>query len=319
MGVDSHKVVSIFFDTLSCVIGFKVKNKRLYIPTLALEDISCGFTVVSGQVLGAEGLVPLICRFSGSSYPHPLHGDLSSPRRSVIFSPFSTKHLTSMNLSINNESTPTTSLSALRNTQRAPKSCRNCAARKVRCDKSIPCLRCIRRGESESCIRETVIVRGQVTIGKNDGSLMTYDELARENARLRKALADMGKTEDASRRAQRSGDNDLYYEKAFFQASAGSAREPVGLMKEEDILLPGISCSDALIRHDEAWNSWVHYALEYPRFAREHSNFMASLDKGATLQSMDPSWLAIYFAVITVRSSCPTSITSLTQVTRLHY
>jgi hypothetical protein len=224
-----------------------------------------------------------------------------------------------MNLSINNESTPIISLSALRNTQRAPKSCRNCAARKVRCDKSIPCLRCIRRGESESCIRETVIVRGQVTTGKNDGSLVTYDELVRANARLREALADMTKTEDTPRRAQRSDNNDLYYEKAFFQASADSAREPVALMKEEDILLPEISCSDALIRHDEAWNSWVHYALEYPRFALEHSIFMANLDKGITLQSMDPSWLAIYFAVITVGPSCPASITSLTRVIRLHY
>jgi hypothetical protein len=50
----------------------------------------------------------------------------------------------------------------LRTTQRAPRSCRSCASRKVKCDKAVPCSTCIKRGEADACVREVVIVRGEV-------------------------------------------------------------------------------------------------------------------------------------------------------------
>lgn len=50
----------------------------------------------------------------------------------------------------------------LRTTQRAPRSCRSCSSRKVKCDKAVPCSTCIKRGEADACVREVVIVRGEV-------------------------------------------------------------------------------------------------------------------------------------------------------------
>ncbi|KAK1995201.1 hypothetical protein LX36DRAFT_172637 [Colletotrichum falcatum] len=77
----------------------------------------------------------------------------------------------------------------LRTTQRAPRSCLPCASRKVKCDKASPCLRCIRRGDADKRVRETVIIRGQVTRGKGPADTPTYEYLMRENERLRNALA----------------------------------------------------------------------------------------------------------------------------------
>lgn len=50
----------------------------------------------------------------------------------------------------------------LRTTQQAPRSCRSCASRKVKCDKVVPCSTCIKRGEADVYVREVVIVRGEV-------------------------------------------------------------------------------------------------------------------------------------------------------------
>ncbi|KAF2111250.1 hypothetical protein BDV96DRAFT_189630 [Lophiotrema nucula] len=190
------------------------------------------------------------------------------------------------------------SLRALRTTQRAPKSCRNCAARKVRCDKSIPCSRCIKRGEADSCGRETVIVRGQATTRSDDVGTLTYDELARENTRLREALSEANDPVQSSHHQALPPTDDDYYEGAFFRASIAPTHQPAILMTEIDVLLPSISCSSALIEHDEKWNSWVHYALEYPKFAQEHMQFLSDIQNGISLGSMEASWLAIYFAVI---------------------
>lgn len=54
--------------------------------------------------------------------------------------------------------------SMMRRTQRAPRRCQECSARKIRCNKVIPCEPCIRRGQAARCTRETVIVRGRVTL-----------------------------------------------------------------------------------------------------------------------------------------------------------
>ena len=53
---------------------------------------------------------------------------------------------------------------ALRTTQRAPKSCVSCKARKVRCDRNIPCKQCVRRGTASDCTREVVVVRGKIVV-----------------------------------------------------------------------------------------------------------------------------------------------------------
>lgn len=52
----------------------------------------------------------------------------------------------------------------MRETQRVPRTCIQCARRKVKCSKKIPCDACIRRGESAACAREVVKVHGKVTV-----------------------------------------------------------------------------------------------------------------------------------------------------------
>ncbi|KAK1687495.1 hypothetical protein BDP55DRAFT_630687 [Colletotrichum godetiae] len=63
--------------------------------------------------------------------------------------------------------------------------------------------------------------------------------------------------------------------------------------------IPCRKSSELLIAYDKKWNSWVHYALEYPEFEREHAHFMNSLESGAILSDCDPGWLSVYFSVIT--------------------
>jgi hypothetical protein len=78
-----------------------------------------------------------------------------------------------------------TSIAPIRTTQRPPRSCIPCSPRKVRCDKSVPCGTCIRRGHPEACNRELVIIRGEVTSYRDFPQLATYEELKSENERLR--------------------------------------------------------------------------------------------------------------------------------------
>lgn len=77
----------------------------------------------------------------------------------------------------------------------------------------------------------------------------------------------------------------------------------------EDIIVPSVECSRRLIAYDRIWNSWVHYAVEYPHFEADHEEFLTKLDGVSSLREIDPVWLAIYFSVLSVctRRLCPLS------------
>lgn len=68
----------------------------------------------------------------------------------------------------------------------------------------------------------------------------------------------------------------------------------------ECILLPTRGCSMKFVDHDKTWNSWVHYAVQYPDFDQEHDLFWEKLETGTPIEDIDPSWLGLYFAVLTV-------------------
>lgn len=199
-------------------------------------------------------------------------------------------------------------LPSLRTTQRAPRSCRSCATRKIKCDKLIPCSTCVKRGESETCARETVIVRGQVTTGRDPSTQPTYEELLQENARLRdltmggrerrRPFQPVALPHPTRGNSLATYNDDDYYETVLFKATA--TRPPIERMQQHDIIIPSRRCSEILIQHDKKWNSWVHYAVEYPDFERQHDDFMDRLEAGADLDTEDPAWLAIYFAILTV-------------------
>ncbi|KAH7069735.1 hypothetical protein BKA63DRAFT_421097 [Paraphoma chrysanthemicola] len=211
-------------------------------------------------------------------------------------------------------------LVSIRTTQRAPRSCIPCSSRKVKCDKSMPCATCIRRGKPESCIREMVIVRGEVTAYRDERQLPTYEELRCENERLRQEMEIM--------KAQQTGpwshghalgiddhstgvsyrhtqwkkhfdeDQDGLERQLWHNLASDHPAEKSSVTCWSDITLPTPLCSKQLIDYDEKWNSWVHYALEYPQFRDECDSFMAARTSGTALEQMDPFWLAVYFSVL---------------------
>jgi hypothetical protein len=67
-----------------------------------------------------------------------------------------------------------------------------------------------------------------------------------------------------------------------------------------DIILPNANISKKLIEFDKTWNSWVHYALEYPQFKDECDSYVGGLEKGLPLDKADVPWLAVYFSVLSV-------------------
>lgn len=67
------------------------------------------------------------------------------------------------------------------------------------------------------------------------------------------------------------------------------------------IVFPTRECSIKLIEHDKTWNSWVHYAVQYPDFSEEHELFLKKLAAGTPTCQIDPAWLGLYFAVLAVR------------------
>ncbi|EMT68921.1 hypothetical protein FOC4_g10005016 [Fusarium odoratissimum] len=160
---------------------------------------------------------------------------------------------------------------ALRSTQRAPRSCLSCSSRKVKCDKSVPCSRCIKRGQAESCVREMVLIRGQVTTWQDGPEPPTYQELKEENHRLRREIMAL-----KSREGRRPTINPAQAQQ--FENSL------------DDV--------EYTPEFDRTWNSWVHYALEYPQFKDECDHFVSSLEKVLALDKADVSWLALYFSVL---------------------
>ncbi|KAF3388726.1 hypothetical protein F1880_003615 [Penicillium rolfsii] len=200
----------------------------------------------------------------------------------------------------------------LRATQRAPRSCRSCASRKVKCDKAVPCSTCIKRGEADACAREMVIVRGEVRMWK-DEQLPSYKELSYENKRLKeeidclraenKQLFEKNAASESpglSLRRSRSveHDDEGLEEKLWDSLAAASAASRSSVSNWDDIVLPNAACSEKLVAYDKVWNSWVHYALEYPRFEQECTSFIAAVERGFSLEEADPSWMAVYFSVL---------------------
>ncbi|WVQ82885.1 hypothetical protein IAT38_005021 [Cryptococcus sp. DSM 104549] len=66
----------------------------------------------------------------------------------------------------------------IRRTQRAPKRCKQCALRRIKCDGTIPCVSCVSRAQAHLCQRETVLVKGRLVGGAVDTPTASGSELA---------------------------------------------------------------------------------------------------------------------------------------------
>jgi hypothetical protein len=148
-----------------------------------------------------------------------------------------------------------------------------------------------------------------------DEQLPTYEELRHENKRLQEEINSLRaenklliNSKAASelpglslRRARGvEYDNEGLEEKLWESLAAASAASRSSVSNWDDIILPNAGCSKQLVAYDKVWNSWVHYALEYPSFEEECTSFTAAMDRGLLLEEADPSWIAVYFSVLAV-------------------
>lgn len=67
-----------------------------------------------------------------------------------------------------------------------------------------------------------------------------------------------------------------------------------------DVIVPSRALHNHLIAYDRVWNSWVHYAVEYPLFEQQCDDFMDAIQDGLSLRDYDNFWLAVYFSLISV-------------------
>lgn len=88
------------------------------------------------------------------------------------------------------------------------------------------------------------------------------------------------------------------YENLLFQFQVKSTL--LKIHTPSQVRLPTRECSATLVSYSNLWTSWIHCALDYPTFEKEHDAFWDSLHEGASLGDIDPAWLAIYFSVIGV-------------------
>lgn len=169
-------------------------------------------------------------------------------------------------------------------------------------------------------MREMVVVRGEVTTYREAPNVPTYEELRCENERLQGIIGSLDAQGSLSPTS--ASPKHIAIDSGTWKLSQGQLLEQDedGLEQDlwndlthnsqfvaplisswSDIVLPSPACSEYLIDFDETWNSWVHYALEYPRFRRECSAFMAELKNGTPIELMDTPWMAVYFSVLSVR------------------
>ncbi|KAM0553204.1 hypothetical protein ACHAPJ_007491 [Fusarium lateritium] len=156
-------------------------------------------------------------------------------------------------------------------------------------------------------------------VWQDNSQTLTYEELRRENQRLRKeinalrtqreqlslspsvqaaAVCPEQQPRNATDCSQDGLDDELWESLASESAIRSST-----VSSWEDIILPTVECSRRLIDFDMMWNSWVHYALEYPRFKEESDAFMDSIETGLSIEQAETTWVAVYFSVLSVSPS----------------
>lgn len=149
--------------------------------------------------------------------------------------------------------------------------------------------------------------------------MLTYEELSRENQRLRREIsvfrAERGELPQSNQKPVTLGRiKEFQYsnglEEQLWQSicTTPETRASSTILHWKDIILPNPACSDQLIAYDRIWNSWVHYALEYPHFSNECTVFMGSMEENSSLDKADASWMSVYFSVLSVSPPMSTYI-----------
>ena len=196
---------------------------------------------------------------------------------------------------------------------------------------------CVRRGESSLCVRETVLIRGEPKtsvsspnprqrarnkVAANRANFLSgrwqetrrvptpdSESLMQEIVCLKAELRAFKDAQNSHvrlgiaqgpRKSRQLENRDSMEDSLWDSISSNIVASRSNVVNWDDVVLPVRSLSSRLVAYDRTWNSWVHYALEYPRFQHECDAFMDAMDSGVSLGCHDPFWMAVYFSVISV-------------------
>ncbi|KAK7427779.1 hypothetical protein QQZ08_005717 [Neonectria magnoliae] len=193
--------------------------------------------------------------------------------------------------------------SPIRSTQRAPRACTACYKAKVKCDKTIPCGRCVARGIAQDCRREVVRVQGEIHGTTRVSPNLSWDDLVHENCRLRAIITNLPAHERGGQPTAQApltnpfGAKGGDFETQLFQAVDHSST-PRTVASTADIILPSSESSDRILVHAVEWTFWHHCSLLVPEFKSEHDRFWDDYAQTQSLEVAHPLWLAIYFSVL---------------------
>ncbi|GKZ28390.1 hypothetical protein AbraIFM66950_005564 [Aspergillus brasiliensis] len=210
----------------------------------------------------------------------------------------------------------------MRQTQRVPRTCIQCARRKIKCSKKIPCEECIRRGDTVACKREVVRVHGKVTVAVDEEKRTDESDsdtsLLRENISLKtrirqlesvlsrpetlKLEADIFRLSPAAENLQSSDKilNDFQSLPFGLLVEASQASRSATHLRDDHLLLvlPDRHWSETIVRFSLDHFGWVHCALDASSFMVDHSSFWDHLSHGRLDSPRNHAWIAVYFSVL---------------------
>ncbi|KAF7177665.1 hypothetical protein CNMCM7691_006026 [Aspergillus felis] len=222
-------------------------------------------------------------------------------------------------------------MAEIRTSQRVPLRCMECAQRRIKCDKKIPCGRCIANHRAHLCVREVVRVRGKPTVATpmEDANA----SLVRQNSRLQERVAELelaltlSLRDRAGARPFRVGNGSPSMDRptptaghratTFEEVGAILDEWNLGLLKQEDSgnprsekdlhflvdtlrSVPDKSTSTRIVEFSLQILGWIHCALRADQFLTEHEAFQNALMAGTLEVLQDHKWMAIYFSVLAV-------------------
>ncbi|RAL05954.1 Zn(II)2Cys6 transcription factor [Aspergillus ibericus CBS 121593] len=212
---------------------------------------------------------------------------------------------------------------SMRQTQRVPRTCIQCARRKIKCSKKIPCDECIRRGDTATCKREVVKVHGKVTVAVDEEAQSDSPDgssLLRENLSLKTRIRQLESV--LSRPEMLKLETDIFRVSPAPERSESSDKIlndfqslPFGLLvrasqvsgriihpRDDHLLpiLPDRHWSETIVQFSLTHFAWVHCALEPSDFINEHCDFWDRIIHSRSESPRNHAWIAVYLSVLAV-------------------
>ncbi|KAJ5833640.1 hypothetical protein N7474_001951 [Penicillium riverlandense] len=208
-------------------------------------------------------------------------------------------------------------MAELRASQRVPLRCTECARRRVKCDKKVPCGRCTANRCAHLCVREIV----------RDANA----SLARQNSRLQERVAELElaltksfrgrvgarplQIRDATASKDKRAATEAHQVSPFGEVGAILDEWNLGLFKDSELgdptsekdmhflvetlkSVPGKLTSTRIVEFSLQMLGWIHCALRADQFLAEHEAFQNALIAGTFEVLQDHKWMAIYFSVL---------------------